>query len=123
MSKRILIVEDEPALRFALQDYLDQLGYRVDAAAELSEANALLSDAAYDVVITDLLLSATREPDGLRLIERVHEVDRTARVVVLTSCDIPAVEASARKLGIDRFLRKPVPLSLLAGTVSALVAH
>ena len=121
MEKRILIVEDEPTLRFALQDYLGQAGYAVDAAAELMQADELLSCASYDVVITDLLLSAAREPEGLQVIEHVHERDHCSRVVVLTGCENAAVEESARRLGVDRFLRKPVPLAFLARTVSSLV--
>ena len=123
MAKRILIVEDEPTLRFALQDYFDQAGYAVDAAAELAQADELLSGVSYDVVITDLLLTAAREPEGLQVIERVHERDQCSRVVVLTACDNAAVEESAMRLGVDRFFRKPVPLSILARTVSSLVTE
>jgi DNA-binding response OmpR family regulator len=120
MKKRILIVEDEPTLLFALQDYLDQHGFEVDAVSELEEANALLMNMPYDVVVTDLRLTPVQAAEGLNVIEMVRERSLSSRIVVLTGCGTGAIENAARRLGIDRYLRKPVPLSVLAGTISEL---
>jgi ActR/RegA family two-component response regulator len=123
MKKRILIVEDEPTFLFALQDFLELHGYAVDAAGALQEANALLTRAAYDVVITDLRLTPAQEAEGLHVIEMVRERLTGARIVVLTGCGSTAIEKAATRLGIDRFLRKPVPLAVVEGTISELVAE
>lgn len=123
MTKRILIVEDEPTLLFALHDYLDQRGYAVDTASEPDQARRLLEGPPYDVVITDLRLTAAHEAEGLHVIATVRERDHSSHVVVLTGCATPATESAARRLGIDCFLHKPVPLSVVAGTVSQLVGE
>ncbi|HEU4521564.1 MAG TPA: response regulator [Thermoanaerobaculia bacterium] len=123
MKPRILIIEDEPTLLFAIQDYLDQQGYDVDGAAELEEASALLMNVAYDVVITDIRLTPVQNGEGLHVIEMIRERSLAARVVVLTGCGSISIEKAAHRLGVDRFIRKPVPLSVIAGTVSELVAR
>jgi DNA-binding response OmpR family regulator len=123
MRQRILIVEDEPTLLFAIQDYLDQQGYEVSCAAELEEASALLMNIPYDVVITDLRLTPVQAAEGLHVIELVRQRSLPARVIVLTGSATAAVEKSARLLGVDRYLRKPVALSVIAQTVSELVAQ
>ena len=123
MKKRILIVEDEPSLLFALQDYLDQQGYDVSGAAELEEASALLMNLPFDVVITDLRLTPVQAAEGLHVIELVRERSLHSRIIVLTGCATAAIERSVRSLGVDRYLCKPVPLAVIGGTVSELVAR
>ena len=122
MKKRILIVEDEPSLLFALQDYLDQQGYDVSVAAELEEASALLMNLPFDVVITDLRLTPVQAAEGLHVIELVRDRSLDSRIIVLTGSATAAIERSVRNLGVDRYLRKPVPLAIIARSVSELVA-
>ncbi len=121
MSKRILVVEDEPSLLFALQDYLSQCGYTVDCASELEEAHALLMNVTYDVIITDLRLTPVQCAEGLEVIELVRERSLPSRVIVLSGTATQITEMAARRLGVDRFIRKPVPLSVVAGAISDLV--
>ncbi|HSP15598.1 MAG TPA: response regulator [Thermoanaerobaculia bacterium] len=121
MSNRILIVEDDPTLLFALQDYLDHSGYVVDTASELAEAYAMLMNMPYDVVITDMRLTPVRSSEGLDVIEFIRERSMMTRVVVLTGHATSMAEREARRLGVDRFIRKPVPLSVVADAVSQLI--
>jgi DNA-binding response OmpR family regulator len=121
MKQKVLIVEDEPSLLFAIHDYLDQQGYDVSAACEMEEASALLMNVPYDVVITDIRLSPLQATEGLQIIELMRERSLPARVIVLTGSSTLAIENKARHLRVDRYLHKPVALSIIARTVSELV--
>lgn len=121
MSKRILVVEDDPTLLFALQEYLDHSGYVVDTAAGAGEAYAMLMNVAYDVLITDIRLTPHRSFDGLDIIGFVRDRSMDTRVIVLTGYATQMIEREARLLGVDRLLRKPVPLSQVATAVAQLV--
>ena len=60
---RLLIVDDEAAILFALGDYLSRSGYGVDRARGRAEAEGLLAAASYDLVVVDLRLGVS-EPRG-----------------------------------------------------------
>jgi DNA-binding response OmpR family regulator len=122
VSRRILLVDDEPALLYAIEAYLGERGYEVHSASELARANAMLAARSYDVVVTDMRLSASPHAEGLNVIRYIRDHGLTARVVVLTGTAGQETESQARELGIDRFLHKPVPLAELAGIVDDLVS-
>lgn len=118
---RILVVDDEEAIRDATREYLTALGYQVDAAQEREEAEALLSTATYSLVIADMRLTGVHGREGLELVGYLRERCPWARVVVLTAYGSPDLEAEARRRGADVFLEKPVPLSELARLANQLI--
>ena len=108
---RVLVVDDDPALRELLTDYLTTSGFVVDAAADGVQMHARLAQAAPDAIVLDLMLPGE---DGLSL----------ARGLRKTS-DIPILMLSARgeeidrvvglEVGADDYLPKPFsPRELLA---------
>jgi DNA-binding response OmpR family regulator len=120
MSRRILVVDDEPTIRFALSDYLSLRGYSVDSAADLAEARRLLAQGDYSTVITDLSLSGQGGTEGLTLAAFAKHRARGTRVVILTAYGSEESETAAERLGIDAFLHKPVPLDAVARAVAEL---
>lgn len=118
---RILVVDDEEAIRDATREYLSALGYHVDAAQEREEAEALLCTCNYSLVIADMRLTGVHGREGLELVGYLRERCPWARVVVLTAYGSPDLEAEARRRGADAFLQKPVPLSELARLAGLLV--
>jgi len=118
---RILVVDDEEAIRDATREYLSALGYEVDAAQEREEAEALLTTATYSLVIADMRLTGVHGREGLELVGYLRERCPWARVVVLTAYGSPDLEAEARRRGADAFLQKPVPLAELARLAGLLV--
>ena len=118
---RLLVVDDEESICFSMSEYFSLQGYRVDTARELEEAERLIEATDYRVVIQDLRLGATRNPDGLEIIRKVRDHNPRTRIIVLTAYGSAEVEDEARRCGADAFLRKPKPLSQVAQVVQGLI--
>lgn len=122
--KRLLIVDNEPTIVFALQRYFKRKGYAVDSAAELEEAEALLTYTRYDLVIADLSLTAMGSTEGLEIIRYIRSITRCgARLILLTAHGTPAVEQEALRRGADVFLRKPQALAEIAAIATRLLGE
>jgi DNA-binding NtrC family response regulator len=118
---RLLVVDDEESICFSMSEYFSLQGYKVDTAREVEEAERLIEATDYKVVIQDLRLGATRNPDGLDIIRMIREQYPRTRIVVLTAYGSAEVEDEARRCGADAFLRKPKPLSQVAQVVQGLI--
>src|SRR5262245_219478 len=70
---RLLIVDDEALITFSMRRYFQAQGFEVDCAAELPDAERLVTDRCYDVVIADLRLSGLGSVEGLDLIDFVRK--------------------------------------------------
>lgn len=114
MSKRILIVDDEESILFAVKRYLVRAGFDVDCARELEEAEALTTHVHYDVVIADLSLTAHESTEGLEILRHIRQHRPRTRTILLTAHGSPRVEREALRRGCDAFLQKPRPLPEIA---------
>jgi DNA-binding response OmpR family regulator len=119
---RILVVDDEEPILFALSMFFEARGYRVDCARELEEAQALIAHIPYACVVADLRLTCAHGAEGLELVSFVRRSCATTRIILLTAYGSPGVEESAWARGGDAVLQKPIGLSTLADIVSELVA-
>lgn len=115
MQPRLLIVDDEPAILFALCSYLERREYEIDTAESFEDAKAVLAAKDFDAVLTDLRLSGRHgsETEGLDVIRLVRQTMPQARTLLLTAYGSPQIEAEAAALGVDIYLQKPLPLSEL----------
>lgn len=117
----ILLVDDEEAILFALQDYLSAAGWQVATAASAEGAEELLEGSRFAVAVVDLRLSpADDEHAGLAVARRIRQRSPATRIVLLTAYGSPSVEAEARRLGVDSLLAKPQPLAELERYLRAL---
>jgi DNA-binding NtrC family response regulator len=121
MPHRILVLDDEEAILYALREYFSAFGYTVSCARELQDAKALLSSESFDLVIADLRLSGTQGAEGLELVGLVRRERPSTRTVLLTAYGSAEVEAEAQRCGVDAFLHKPKPLPELARIVRDLI--
>lgn len=119
---RILLVDDQPSILFAMSEYLAARDYVVDCARDRVEAVALLERHAYGVVIADLRLTPARDDDGLDVLSAVHETSPATRTILLTAYGSPALERDARRRGADVVLQKPQPLGDIVRLVEQLLA-
>lgn len=117
----LLVVDDEESICFSMSEYFSLHGYRVDTAREFEEAEKMIENTDYKVIIQDLRLSTTRNPDGLNLIKLAHDRNPETRIIVLTAYGSTEMEDEARRRGAAAFLRKPKPLSQVAQVVQGLI--
>lgn len=108
---RLLLVEDEESILFALRKYLSVQGFAVDCAPGRREAEEQLQRERYAAVVADLCLQGCEADDGLDLVLHVHAAWPETRIVLLTAHGSPHLEEEARSRGADAFLHKPQPLA------------
>ena len=112
-SDRVLIVDDELAVLDAARDYLGGHGFQVDIASEREEAEALLVQRDYGLLIFDMRLTGVHGREGLELLRFVRRQSPHAKVIVMTAHWSLDLEREARRSGADAFMEKPVPLAEL----------
>ena len=107
MKGRILLVDDDPGIRFGFAKYLQKVGYALESAGTIEEGRRLLAEQRFQVAILDMNLP---DGNGLDWIIELREAYPDLPLIVITGLgDIPtAVEAMQR--GADHFLTKPVDL-------------
>lgn len=122
-QERILIVDDEELIVVAMRKYFDGLGYSVDAAHELEEAQALLANRRYDLVIADLRLTGIGGVEGLQIVSDVHQRFGDTRVILLSAYGTPEIERESYNRGADAFLHKPKSMMEIASVAVNLLEH
>lgn len=113
-SERILIVDDEELIVVAMRRYFEGLGYTVDSAHELEEAQALLAKRRYDLVICDLRLTGIGGVEGLQIVSDIHQRSSDTRVILLSAYGTPEIERESYNRGADAFLHKPKSMMEIA---------
>lgn len=117
MSSRVLIVEDEVALRSNYADALTRAGHQVDVAGSGAEALMRFNDFRPNLVLLDIGLGAGL--DGLDVLRRIRsENDEVGIVIVSAQSGDPRV-STAIDAGADNYLIKPVTSAQLTSRVRA----
>jgi len=115
---RILVVDDEPAVRLALERALRLEGYDVELAADGAEALHRLALGVPDAVVLDLLMPNV---DGLEVCRRLREADDRTPVLMLTARDSVGDRVAGLDAGADDYLVKPFALEELHARLRALL--
>jgi CheY-like chemotaxis protein len=110
LGERVLLVDDEESVLFAINEYLTLRGHQVHRAASPEAAHDLLRSHRYGCVITDLHLGPARAGEGIEIARAARE-SGTPCVVLLTAHGTPELARDAVALGIDRVIAKPVTLA------------
>ena len=101
---KILIVDDQPSVRFGLRSLLEGEGYRALEAETGEQAISLITEQSPQLVLLDLKLP---DADGLMLLPRIKAIDDEAPVVILTAHGTIETAILALKAGAENFLTKP----------------
>ena len=101
---KILIVDDQPSVRFGLRSLLEGEGYRALEAETGEQAISLITEQSPQLVLLDLKLP---DADGLMLLPRIKAIDDEAPVVILTAHGTIETAIQALKAGAENFLTKP----------------
>jgi two-component system, OmpR family, response regulator MprA len=114
----ILVVDDDPALRTALDRALKLEGYRVSFAHDGRQALQMMTGTTQDAVILDLGLPLM---DGLEVCRRVRERGDRTPVLMLTARDAVTDRVEGLDAGADDYLVKPFALDELLARLRALL--
>ncbi len=117
---RILIVDDEPGIRFGIRDFLETSGFQVDEADGLASALDAVRTRRPDAAVVDYLLG---DGTALDLLPKVRELDADMPLVVLTAHGSIDLAVRAVKQGADQFLTKPVELPALLVVLERLLEN
>src|ERR1700687_3836901 len=120
-TQRILVVDDEATILFAMKEFFSHGGFAVDCASEREEAEALIANVQYAAVIADLRLLGSEVGGVLAVVTAARERAADTRIVLLTAYATREIEARARRHGADLVLRKPRPLQEIGHCVCALL--
>jgi two-component system, cell cycle response regulator CpdR len=122
--RRILVVEDDDALREVLTVALSRDGHTVDGACDGTEALALLEQQPYDLVLSDLRMPRTDGPSLYETLRTRHHfpvrfATKLPRVIFMTGN--AAEHAEFLRGTTDPILEKPFPLRVVRQMVSVLL--
>ena len=119
-GERVLVVEDDAAVRMLVMDVLDMLGYRALEAAEANAAVAILvSGEPLDLLISDVGLPGM---NGRQLADIARQLRPTLRVLFMTGYAEQAASSGFLDKGMD-MISKPFTIDLLATRIRAMLAQ
>ena len=104
---KVLVIDDEPAVRYAVTRVLESNGYEVTTAPDGLQGMAQFRSSHPDLVITDLIMP---EQEGMQTIKQMRQADTAVKILAiagggrLVNVDFLQV---ARRLGADEILAKP----------------
>ena len=112
--RRLLVVDDDPAICALLADLASSFGYHVDTASVPSEIDTHLGRG-HDLVMLDLSLGET---DGMRVMRQLGERQPGANLVLLTGADVSVLSGARRVAEMSGFnvlgaVGKPAPIAEL----------
>lgn len=115
---RVLVVEDDSDLNRQIKQALEEAGYVVDTAADGEEGHFLGDTEPYDCVILDIGLPLM---DGISVLQRWRESNRTMPVLILTARDRWNDKVAGIDAGADDYVTKPFHIEEMLARVRALI--
>jgi DNA-binding response OmpR family regulator len=120
-AEQILVVEDDLAIRRLLKMVLTREGFRVEEAADGSEAVAKLRQNEFDVIILDLMMPKLDGFEFLKLLAQ-SEPSRLRRIIVTSAASPSVIRERLRGAPFD-LLPKPFDISEIVERVRACIAQ
>ena len=117
-GKTILVVDDDPDIRGAIELSLQALGATVLAAADGGHAIATVRDRAPDLLVLDMMLPRA---SGFLVLETLADEGRRPPTVMVTANRGRRHQAYAEALGVEGYFLKPVPLQALLDRIAAIL--
>ncbi len=115
MAVKLLVVDDEEGITEILKHYFEMKGFTVCVAASGEEAIALLRQEKPEIILLDLFLNG--KLDGVDVLKDAKINSPSSKVIMLTGSDSVAKEKEIKKIGVCRYLRKPVSVTILSNTI------
>jgi CheY-like chemotaxis protein len=118
-APRVLIVDDDRPLRFAVAALLQDAGYATDQAGDGPEALRKLQEHGADLMLLDIGLPGM---SGLDVLAQARGLSPAPRVVIMTADDTPETLLRAVRGQAHRYVRKPTPPGKIVGVVGDVLA-
>ena len=118
MSERILVVEDEEALRVALSDRLKKEDYAVESAADGEEGFQKALQGRFDLVILDVMLPGKK---GFDICRDIRGAGLVVPIIMLTAKSETVDKVLGLKIGADDYVTKPFEMIELMARIEALL--
>ena len=118
VKPRILIVEDEPAIRSGLIDVFTYHGFQVDSAVEGFDGWHKAQRGPHDLILLDVMLPGL---DGFEICRRIRAHDREQAVILLTARGTDEDIIHGLSLGADDYVAKPFSIAELVLRVNAVL--
>ena len=115
---KILIVEDEPALRELIQRSLEKERYVTESAVDFDSALDKIEMYDYDCILLDIMLPGG---SGLDVLARLKELRKKENVIIISAKDSLEDKVLGLELGADDYLPKPFHLAALHARIKSLL--
>ena len=114
MSASILLLDDDPAVTYALKGVLRSEGYTAYTANDAEQAKVIITEHSISLVIMDFIFPGQ---DGAQIVKELEKIDETLKIIILTGyCDILRIVEGLR-LDVYKVLLKPVDPEVLISTL------
>ena len=115
LTPRVLVVDDDAAIRELLETVLTRDGYVVTVEGDPTKAEARVREGHFHLLLLDVMMPVQ---DGLETLRRVRAIDRTLAVVMVTG--FPSVETAVQAMQLEAldYLRKPFTVEALRAVVT-----
>jgi DNA-binding response OmpR family regulator len=119
LSRSVLIVDDEKLLVRTLSSVLKEAGYRIAAAGSAEQAERhVFGEQPFDLIVLDNRLPGE---SGIEMVKRIRERSVKSKVILMTAYETPEVKAEAKRLKVDRYIKKPFDLTAVVEEVESLI--
>src|SRR5215469_3992037 len=118
MMKRILVIDDDPAVTSLLKRGLSYEGFTVGTAHSGAEGLAIAREQPSDLVILDVMMPGL---NGFEVLQRLRAADEQLPILMLTARDAPGDEVQGLGSGADDYVIKPFTFEVLLARVNALL--
>jgi CheY-like chemotaxis protein len=119
MANKILVVDDEVAVRSLLKDFFTPLGYEVITAADGTEGLASAVEEVPDVILLDVMMPGI---DGMEVCRRLKANEGTGAIPIIMMTGVIGVALAATLTAPDDLVLKPLMLPELLARVQSIIA-
>jgi len=121
LAKSVLIVDDEKLLVRTLSNALKEAGYRIAVAGSAEQAEKhVFGEPPFDLILLDNRLP---KYSGVDVVKRVRDRAVRSKVILMTAYETPDVKAEAKRLKVERYMKKPFDLTALLEEIHGLIGN
>jgi len=117
-AARILVIDDDADIGIMIKMMLEYKGYSVSVAVRADQAEEMIGDESFDLLIMDMLLSGT---NGIDLCRDLKKNGKTAHLPVIMISAHPNAKEICMQAGADEFISKPFDMQEILSKIQQLV--